>query len=47
MVLGYAVILGLMAVFIASLVVRYRNLSRDRQVLEESEAGHPTEVAAS
>ncbi len=33
MILGYAVILGSIAVFIASLAVRSRNLQRDLEVL--------------
>jgi hypothetical protein len=33
MILGYAVILGSIAVFIASLAIRSRNLKRDLEVL--------------
>jgi membrane-bound ClpP family serine protease len=38
MVLGFAVILGSMGLFLVSLVVRYRNLKRDLDLLEEMEA---------
>ncbi|HEY46462.1 MAG TPA: hypothetical protein G4O14_06730 [Anaerolineae bacterium] len=38
MVLGFTVILGSMALFIVSLVVRYRNLKRDLDLLEEMES---------
>lgn len=37
MVLGYAVILGSIAAFIASLAVRFRNLAQDLQVLEATD----------
>jgi hypothetical protein len=37
MILGYAVILGSIAVFIASLAVRSRNLERDLKVLSDLE----------
>jgi len=35
MVLGFAVILGTMGLHVASLLVRFRNLRRDLDVLEE------------
>ncbi|HEX9675220.1 MAG TPA: hypothetical protein VGA07_04525 [Anaerolineales bacterium] len=35
MVLGFAVILGTMGLHVASLLVRFRNLRRDLEVLEE------------
>lgn len=35
MLLGLAVIFGLMALFIVYLVIRFRNLRRDLEVLEE------------
>lgn len=38
MVLGFSVILGSMALFLVSLVVRYRNLQRDLDLLKEMEA---------
>ncbi|HEY43867.1 MAG TPA: hypothetical protein G4O11_07795 [Anaerolineae bacterium] len=38
MVLGFGVILGSMALFLVSLAVRYRNLRRDLDLLEEMEA---------
>ncbi|MGD2162863.1 MAG: hypothetical protein PVI81_00935 [Anaerolineales bacterium] len=37
MLLGFAVILGTMGLFILSLFMRYRNLKRDLEVLEEIE----------
>jgi hypothetical protein len=37
MLLGYSVILGTMALFLASLVLRFRNLRREIQILEEIE----------
>jgi hypothetical protein len=37
MLLGYAVILGAMAVFVISLVVRFRNLRKDVELLDELE----------
>jgi hypothetical protein len=40
MVLGYAVILGSIAVFIASLAVRFRSLAQDLQVLEATDERH-------
>ncbi len=38
MILGFAVILGMMAVYIVSLVVRSRNLARDKHMLDELES---------
>lgn len=38
MLLGFAVILGTMALFIVSLVVRFRNARRDLELLGEIEA---------
>jgi hypothetical protein len=38
MILGFVVILGTMAVFIASLIVRFRNLQRDVELLDELES---------
>ena len=38
MILGFAVILGMMAVYILSLVVRIRNLARDKNMLDELES---------
>jgi hypothetical protein len=35
MVFGYAVILGSMALHVVSLLVRFRNLRRDLEVLDE------------
>ena len=42
MVLGFGVILGTIALFLASLIVRRRNLRRDLAVLEEldGQGGH-------
>jgi hypothetical protein len=37
LVLGYAVILGTMGLFVASLVSRFRNLRKDLELLEEIE----------
>ncbi len=37
MVLGFGVILGLMALFILSFFVRFRNLRRELEYLEETE----------
>lgn len=37
LVLGYAVILGTMGLFVASLVSRFRNLAKDLELLEEIE----------
>ena len=39
MVLGFAVILGTMGLHVASLLVRFRNLRRDLEVLDEVQAG--------
>ena len=38
MLLGFAVILGTMGFFILSLIMRFRNLKQDREVLDEIEA---------
>ncbi len=38
MILGFAVILGMMTVYIVSLVVRSRNLARDKHMLDELES---------
>lgn len=35
MLLGYAVILGVMAMYIVNLYLRFRNLGRDRAALDE------------
>lgn len=37
MIAGYAVIFGVMALYLISLVIRRRNLQQDLQVLEEIE----------
>jgi hypothetical protein len=37
MLLGYAVILGTMSAFVISLVVRFRNLRKDVELLDELE----------
>jgi hypothetical protein len=42
MVLGFAVILGSMALFVMSLVLRFRNLRRDLALLEGLEAEEST-----
>jgi hypothetical protein len=39
MVLGFAVILGSMGLHVVSLLVRFRNLRRDLEVLDEVQAG--------
>ena len=39
MILGYAVILGSMGLHVVSLLVRFRNLHRDLEVLDEVQAG--------
>ena len=39
MILGYAVILGMMALFIVRLAVRFRGLRRDLEWLDELERG--------
>lgn len=38
MVLGFSVILGVMALYIISLMIRFRNLSKDLELLDEIEA---------
>lgn len=35
MILGYAVILGTIALFLVSLVLRFRNLKREMRMLED------------
>jgi hypothetical protein len=35
MIYGFVVILGTIAIYLASLVIRYRNLAKDIRVLEE------------
>jgi len=35
MLLGYGVILGIMVIYLAALVIRFRNLRQDRAILEE------------
>ena len=35
LVFGYAVILGTMALFVASLLIRFKNLRRDLELLDE------------
>jgi hypothetical protein len=37
MIMGYAVIFGMMALFIVSLAVRFQNLRKDLAVLDEIE----------
>jgi hypothetical protein len=37
MIFGYAVIFGVMAIYLVSLVVRFRNLRQDEQTLDELE----------
>ncbi len=37
MIFGFVVILGTIALLIASLTIRFRNLERDREVLEDLE----------
>jgi hypothetical protein len=39
MIAGYAVIFGVMAIYLISLAIRRRNLRRDMDVLEEIEEG--------
>ena len=36
-VAGYAVIFGIMLIYVVSLVVRHRNLTQEKQMLEELE----------
>jgi hypothetical protein len=43
MLYGFAVILGTMAIFIVSLVTRFRNLQKDLEVIEEVESGRTAE----
>lgn len=38
MILGFAVILGMMLIYIASMVIRNRNLTRDKHMLDDLEA---------
>jgi len=38
MLLGYGVILGCIAILLASMVARYRSLKRDMRMLDELEA---------
>ena len=38
MILGYAVILGMIGLYLTSLAVRWRNAKRDVKMLEELEA---------
>jgi hypothetical protein len=35
MLLGFSVILGVMALYVANLFLRFRNLRRDREILED------------
>lgn len=46
MLLGYGVIFGIMFLYLASLVVRWRNLKQDEQMLEdlEEKQGHGGET---
>ena len=37
MILGYAVIFGVMALYLVSLAVRFRNLRQDEKALDELE----------
>ena len=37
MIMGYSVIFGVMLIYLVSLIVRFRNLKQDLQVLEELE----------
>lgn len=37
MIMGYAVIFGVMAFYLGSLLVRFRNLRQDEKTLEELE----------
>ena len=41
MLAGYVVILSILAIYLVSLVVRWRNLKRDMEVLKELQ-GKPT-----
>jgi hypothetical protein len=38
MLMGFSVILGVMSLFIISLIVRFRNLEKDLRVLQEIQA---------
>ena len=42
MVLGFAVILGSMGLHVVSLLVRFRNLRRDLEVLDEVQTRRPS-----
>jgi TRAP-type C4-dicarboxylate transport system permease small subunit len=44
MLYGFAVILGTIAIFIASLATRFRNLQKDLEVMDEVERGQALEV---
>ena len=37
MIAGYAVIFGIMLVYLASLIIRWRNLRQDEELLEQLE----------
>jgi hypothetical protein len=37
MIMGFAVILGTMALFVLSLIIRFQNLRKDQAVLDEIE----------
>jgi len=37
MIMGYAVIFGVMAIYLVSLLVRFRNLRQDEKTLDELE----------
>ncbi len=39
MIIGFVVILGTIGLFMLSLYTRYRNLERDRELLDQLEAG--------
>jgi uncharacterized membrane protein YdbT with pleckstrin-like domain len=41
MIAGYAVIFGVMLIYLVSLLVRWRNLKQDVQVLQELEDKEP------
>lgn len=43
MVAGYAVIFGVMLIYLVSLVIRWRNLKQDMQVLHDLEATESAE----
>lgn len=38
MIAGYAVIFGVMLIYLASLVVRWRNLRQEEEILEQADA---------